>query len=58
MKKLLNILKFNFIPLVMCVGIGIAFQPSGGDITMYDVMIGMLIGYYLGIIYLNQSNKQ
>jgi hypothetical protein len=58
MKKLLNILKFNFIPLVMCVGIGIAFSPSEQDITMYDVMIGMLIGYYLGIIYLNQSSKQ
>jgi hypothetical protein len=32
----------------MSLGIVVAFSPPGREITLWDIIIGVVVGYYLG----------
>jgi hypothetical protein len=39
------------------VGVIIAFSSPGRDITMWDIMVGIVVSYYSGIIVYKNKNK-
>jgi uncharacterized membrane protein YqgA involved in biofilm formation len=58
MKILKEIIKLNFLPFVLCIGIIIAFQSPGRPITLLDILIGVIIGYYSGMAVFKWNPKQ
>lgn len=49
MKKILDLIEWNFLPLIICGAIIIAFKAPTQLITSSDIVIGVLLGYYLGL---------
>ena len=47
-RRVTNILVPHLIPLVMSIAIVIAFSSPGREITMWDIVLGVVVGYYLG----------
>jgi hypothetical protein len=47
-RRVTSILVPHLIPLVMSLGIVIAFSTPGRTITFWDIIIGVVVGYYLG----------
>jgi hypothetical protein len=47
-RRVTSILVPHLIPLVMSLGIVIAFSTPGREITMWDIVLGVVVGYYLG----------
>ena len=57
MKRLTEIIKLNFLPVTMCIGIIIAFETPGRPITVSDILIGVIVGYYSGVAMLRFKSK-
>ena len=57
MSKLKNVIAMNFLPVTMCVGIIIAFETPGRPITVSDILIGVIFGYYSGVAMLAFKSK-
>jgi len=57
MSKLKNVIAMNFLPVTMCVGIIIAFETPGRPITVSDILIGVILGYYSGVAMLRFKSK-
>jgi uncharacterized membrane protein YqgA involved in biofilm formation len=57
MKRLTEIIKLNFLPLVLCIGIIIAFETPGRPITVSDILIGVIVGYYSGVAMFRFKSK-
>ena len=57
MKRLTEIIKLNFLPVTMCIGIIIAFETPGRPIIVRDILIGVIIGYYSGVAMLRFKSK-
>ena len=47
-RRVTSILIPHLIPLIMSVAIVIAFSSPGREITMWDIVLGVVVGYYLG----------
>jgi peptidoglycan/LPS O-acetylase OafA/YrhL len=47
-RRVTNIMVPHLIPLIMSLGIIIAFSSPGREITMWDIVLGVVVGYYLG----------
>jgi peptidoglycan/LPS O-acetylase OafA/YrhL len=47
-RRVTNIMVPHLIPLIMSVAIVIAFSTPGREITLWDIIIGVVVGYYLG----------
>jgi hypothetical protein len=47
-RQVTNIIVPHLIPLIMSLGIIIAFSSPGREITMWDIVLGVVVGYYLG----------
>jgi hypothetical protein len=47
-RRVTSILIPHLIPLIMSLSIIIAFSSPGREITMWDIIIGVVVGYYLG----------
>jgi hypothetical protein len=57
MKRFKNAIAMNFLPVTMCVGIIIAFETPGRPITVSDILIGVIFGYYSGVAMLAFKSK-
>jgi uncharacterized membrane protein YqgA involved in biofilm formation len=57
MKRLTEIIKLNFLPVTMCIGIIIAFETPGRPITVSDILIGVIVGYYSGVAMFRFKSK-
>jgi hypothetical protein len=57
MKKILEFAKWHFFPLVMCLGVITAFQTPGRPITVNDILIGIVLGYYSGLVIFRFESK-
>jgi len=57
MKRLSEIIKLNFLPLVLCIGIIIAFQSPGRPITVLDILLGVIIGFSTGYSVFKTNSK-
>jgi uncharacterized membrane protein YqgA involved in biofilm formation len=57
MKRLTEIIKLNFLPLVLCIGIIIAFQSPGRPITVLDILLGVIIGFSTGYSVFKTNSK-
>jgi peptidoglycan/LPS O-acetylase OafA/YrhL len=47
-RRVTSILVPHLIPLIMSAAIVIAFSTPGREITMWDIVLGVVVGYYLG----------
>jgi hypothetical protein len=47
-RRATGILAPHLIPLTMSLGIVVAFSTPGREITMWDIVLGVVVGYYLG----------
>jgi peptidoglycan/LPS O-acetylase OafA/YrhL len=47
-RRVTGILAPHLIPLTMSIAIVIAFSTPGRTITFWDIIIGVVVGYYLG----------
>jgi uncharacterized membrane protein YqgA involved in biofilm formation len=47
-RRVTSILVPHLIPLTMSIGIVVAFSTPGREITMWDIVLGVVVGYYLG----------
>ena len=56
-KRQYSTIILNTLPILLCVGVIIAFSSPGRDITMWDIMIGIIVSYYSGIIVYKNKNK-
>ena len=50
MKKILEFIEWNFLPAIMCMAIVIAFKAPTIPLTSSDIVIGVLLGYYSGLV--------
>ncbi len=50
MKKILEFIEWNFLPAIMCMAIVISFKAPAQPITASDIVIGVLLGYYSGLV--------
>jgi uncharacterized membrane protein YqgA involved in biofilm formation len=57
MKRLTEIIKLNFLPFVLCIGIIIAFQSPGRPITLLDILLGVIIGFSTGYATFKYKSK-
>lgn len=57
MKKILEFVEWNFLPAVMCMAIIIAFKAPTLTITASDIVIGVLLGYYSGLVVFKFKSK-
>ena len=57
MKKILEFIEWNFVPSVMCIAIVIAFKAPTPLITASDIVIGVLLGYYSGLVVFKFKSK-
>ena len=58
MKKILEFIEWNFMPAVMCIAIVIAFKAPTPLITASDIVIGVLLGYYSGLVVFKFKSKR
>lgn len=57
MKKILEFIEWNFLPAIICIAIVIAFQTPNQPITASDIVIGVLLGYYSGLVVFKFKSK-
>jgi hypothetical protein len=57
MKRIKELIKLNFPPFVLCLGIIIAFQSPGRPIQLLDILIGVIISYYGGMAIFTHNSK-
>jgi hypothetical protein len=57
MKKQFNTISSHLLPLIICGGIITAFSSPGRNITMWDVVLGVVIGYYIGMMVFKSNVK-
>jgi len=56
-KRQYSTIILNTLPILLCVGVIIAFGSPGRDITMWDIMVGIVVSYYSGIFVYKNKNK-
>ena len=49
MKRLKELIKWNIMPTILCIGLIIAFQRPGEPIGLLDVLLGIIIGFSSGV---------
>jgi hypothetical protein len=57
MKKILEFIEWNFLPAIMCMAIVISFKAPAQPITASDIVIGVLLGYYSGLVVFKFKSK-
>jgi len=57
MKRLTEIIKLNIMPLILCIGIILAFQRPGEPISLLDVLLGIIIGFSTGVSVFKYKSK-
>ena len=57
MKKILEFIEWNFLPAIMCMAIVIAFKAPTIPLTSSDIVIGVLLGYYSGLVVFKFKSK-
>lgn len=57
MKKILEFIEWNFLPAIMCMAIVIAFKTPTIPLTSSDIVIGVLLGYYSGLVVFKFKSK-
>jgi hypothetical protein len=57
MKKILDFIEWNFLPVIICIAIIIAFQTPGQPITVSDIVVGVILGYYSGVAVFKFKSK-
>ena len=58
MKKILEFIEWNFLPAIMCMAIVIAFKAPTVPLTASDIVIGVLLGYYSGLLVFKFKSKE
>jgi hypothetical protein len=56
-KQQYSIIIQNVLPILLCVGVIIAFSEPGRAITMWDIVIGIIVSYYSGIFVYKNRDK-
>ena len=58
MKKILEFIEWNFLPAIICIAIVIAFQTPNQPITVSDIVIGVILGYYSGLVVFKFKSRE
>jgi hypothetical protein len=57
MKRLKELIKWNIMSLILCIGVILALQTPGEPITLLNVLLGVIIGFSSGYSVIKYKSK-
>jgi uncharacterized membrane protein YqgA involved in biofilm formation len=58
MKRIKELIKWNIMSLILCIGIILAFKTPGEPITLLNVLLGVIIGFSGGYSTFKWKSKE